>query len=79
MEGGNSVTEVEIWKTVVSTISRSGKVVKTVRYKVEQCSSDPRYPEQENLIPDSKTFDRKICDCYKRETAFVSSIRQLDD
>merc|ERR1712061_909346 len=61
LEGENSVAEVEIWKTVVSTISRSGKVVKTVRYKVEQCSSDPRYPEQENLIADSKTFDRKIC------------------
>merc|ERR1712061_455960 len=61
LDGGNSVAEVEIWRTVVSTISRSGKVVKTVRYKVEQCSSDPRYPEQENLIPDSKTFDGKIC------------------
>merc|ERR1712061_684819 len=61
LEGENSVAEGEIWRTVVSTISRSGKVVKTVRYKVEQCSSDPRYPEQENLIPDSKTFDGKIC------------------
>merc|ERR1711936_417715 len=41
------VTVLNNWrgKTVVSAISRSGKVVKTVRYKVEQCSSDLRYPE----------------------------------
>merc|ERR1712130_967282 len=56
-DSAQSLEEVEIWKTFRSAISRSGKVVKTVRYRVERCNSELG----QNLIPDSRTFDSKIC------------------
>merc|ERR1712012_435854 len=61
LKGEESLYGVETWKTFRSSISRSGQVVKTVRYKVERCNKELRDLESENLIPDSQTFDNKIC------------------
>merc|ERR1711963_146726 len=61
LKGEESLYGVETWKTFRSSISRSGRVVKTVRYKVERCNNELRDLEAENLIPDFKTFDLKIC------------------
>merc|ERR1712012_103354 len=61
LKGEESLYGVETLKTFRSSISRSGRVVKTVRYKVERCNNELRDLEAENLIPDSQTFDNKIC------------------
>merc|ERR1712012_1145433 len=61
LKGEESLYGVDTWKTFRSSISRSGRVVKTVRYKVERCNNELRDLEAENLIPDSQTFDNKIC------------------
>merc|ERR1712012_543458 len=61
LKGEESLYGVETWKTFRSSISRRGRVVKTVRYKVERCNNELRDLEAENLIPDFQTFDNKIC------------------
>merc|ERR1712012_511383 len=78
LKGEESHYGVETWKTFRSSISRSGRVVKTVRYKVERCNNELRDLEAENLIPDSQTFDLKICS----RTAYHTDeylVRDLED
>ena len=43
LEEENSLDQVETWKTFRSAISQSGRVVKTVRYRVARCNSELEY------------------------------------